>query len=142
MFCILKVLGVVGILSAMANQESVTTDIPSASVNIDWSRCIFCQETNPTETLKCPLRSNHVETQETGYRSVSQNLIKFAELGALPFDISRLNEGQGIEETLGVNEAQWHRSCQLKYTSSKLSCVIKRSMDQFILHHTGYVGRV
>ena len=93
----------------------------------DRSKCIFCQDNQTTEPLKCPVNSLNTEIQESGYITISQNLVSFAELDALPFDIARLDNGQGVQDTLKTCEAKWHKSCQLKYTTTKLSWVKKRS---------------
>ena len=64
--------------------------------------------------------------QESGYITLSQNLVSFAEFGTLPFDIARFFDGQGEHDTLKAHECKWHYVCQLKYTINKLSAVKKR----------------
>ena len=58
-----------------------------------------------------------------GYASLSENLIEFNKLGALPFP---LDEGQGIKQVMTTNAAQYHWSCQLKYNNTKLQRAAKR----------------
>ena len=58
--------------------------------------------------------------------SLADNLIKFSQLGELPFSLERLDEGNGIEMTMINNEAQYHQSCRLKYNNTKLRKAEKR----------------
>ena len=52
----------------------------------------------------------------SGYSSLAGNLIRFNQLGQLPFQLERLDEGNGIEVTMTNNNAQYHQSCRLKYS--------------------------
>ena len=57
-----------------------------------------------------------------GYSSLADNLIKFNQLGELPFKLERLDDGNyGIEVTMVKNNAQYHQSCQLKYNNLKVT---------------------
>ena len=68
---------------------------------------------------------------------MAENIYQFHELNRLPVqihvDISRLNSGNGIEVTFLEQKAKWHKSCSLKFSSSKLECVKnwKRKSDGF-----------
>ena len=53
-------------------------------------------------------------------------MIKFSQLGELPFSLERLDEGNGIEMTMINNEAQYHQLCRLKYNNTKLRRAEKR----------------
>ena len=51
----------------------------------------------------------------SSYTTVAENLRKFVELGcslSVPFELSRLDEGCGIEKTLLQNKAKFHHSCR------------------------------
>ena len=56
----------------------------------------------------------------SGYSSLAENLMEFYELGQLPIQLERLDEGQGIEMTTVANNALYHHSCRLKYKNTKL----------------------
>ena len=89
----------------------------------DWSRCVLCQEIN-TEPLQCTSKSK--SNPGAGYQSLADNLTKFADIGAVPFNTSRLDEGYGIKETLEKRRASWHKSCVLRYNKTKLKRAEKR----------------
>ena len=63
-----------------------------------------------------------------GYSSLAGKLIEFNELVQLPFQLERLDEGQGIEMTMVANNAQYHQSCRLKYNNTKLKRAEKRAL--------------
>ena len=44
----------------------------------------------------------------------------FYEAGALQLDLAKLDEGEGIAETLWKHNASWHKSCRVKYNATKL----------------------
>ena len=82
--------------------------------------CILCQE-DTDEKLINPCQSKK-STCESGFETLAQNLKEFHNLGEVPvdLDISALDEGSGIEETLRSNNAVWHKSCYLKCNNTKL----------------------
>ena len=47
--------------------------------------------------------------------SLAKNLIRFNELGQLPIQLERLDEGNGIEMAIVANNAKYHQSCKLQY---------------------------
>ena len=85
----------------------------------DWSKCALCQE-DTRYKLTSPTAAS--------YTSIAENISQFSELNRMPveIDISRLNSGNGIEATLQEQNAKCHKSCSLKFTSSKLDRVKKR----------------
>ena len=66
----------------------------------EWSKCILCQE-DTSEVLHCPAESKR-GTQGAGYKTIDVLLEGFDKIGCLPssMNISRLDDGNGIEETL------------------------------------------
>jgi len=45
-------------------------------------------------------------------------------------NLDRLDEGSGIAETLSSHSADYHKSCYLKFTSSKLQRVQKKQVSE------------
>ena len=66
----------------------------------------------------------------SGYSSLAENLMEFYELGQLPIQLERLDEGQGIEMTMVANNALYHHSCRLKYNNTKLKRAEKRALKR------------
>jgi len=104
--------------------ESVKSCSPEETVPCptDWTKCVICQEDNPSDTLQC----SAMKGDGTGYTTLADNLISFSELGSLPFNISRLDEGTGVEATLKTRSASVHKLCRLNYSKSRLDRERKR----------------
>ena len=66
---------------------------------------MVCQE-EKAEPLTCPSKSKRKDLG-SGYSSLAEKLIEFNELGQLPIQLERLDEGQGIEMTVVANNAQY-----------------------------------
>ena len=90
----------------------------------DWSKCLICQK-DTNAILQCPAKKNDGD----GHKSLVEYLLKFSHIGCLPFDIDRLDEGPGIEQTLISNNAQIHKMCRLEYSKSRLLRATKRKMS-------------
>ncbi|KAG0715277.1 hypothetical protein GWK47_001346 [Chionoecetes opilio] len=92
----------------------------------DWSKCFLCQE-DTSEVLHCPAESTHA-TQGAGYKTIAELLVGIDRIGCLPtsINLSRLDDGNGIEETLQRHKAKWHDSCRLLYNRTKLQRAEKR----------------
>ncbi|KAG0727809.1 hypothetical protein GWK47_033858 [Chionoecetes opilio] len=92
----------------------------------DWSKCVLCQE-DTSEVLHCPAESTRA-TQGAGYKTIAELLVGFDRIGCLPtsINLSRLDDGNGIEETLQRHNAKWHDSCRLLYNRTKLQRAEKR----------------
>ena len=54
-------------------------------------------------------------------------MIKFNELGQLPFQLERMDEGCGIEMVLVANSAHYHQLCRLKCNNTMYVRAEKRS---------------
>ena len=108
----------------------IDTALPTQSDSIqqptvtNWKLCMICQE-DDEEPLTHPSKSKRKDVG-SGYSSLADNLIKFNQLGELPFSLERLDEGNGIEMTMINNEAQYHQSCRVKYNNTKLRRAEKR----------------
>ena len=92
----------------------------------DWSKCCLCQQ-DMKEELKSP--PNSYQPEQDGYTNIATNVPLFKAMKALPImlDPARLNEGEGIEQTLRKNNAKYHRSCRLMFNNSKLKRAQKRA---------------
>ena len=104
--------------------EPGTSDI--ACSPIDWNKCALCQ-TNTSERLSCPADSKR-DTKGIGYNTTAENLLVFKKLGCLPrtINLSRLDEGEGIEASFQHHKAKWHDTCRLKFNKTKLQRAEKR----------------
>lgn len=94
---------------------------------VDWSLCALCQERSE-KTLNCLVKS---KCTDIGYDILANNLNSFLKLGIQPlsFDTRRLDEEDGIGNTLARNHAQWHTSCRLKWCVSCLARVELASLS-------------
>lgn len=102
---------------------------PQASAQVvvtDWSKCFLCQE-DSTEVLQCPAESRR-GTQGAGYSTIADLLMGFSAIGCLPktLNLSRLDDGEGVEATLKKHKARWHDSCRLRYNKTQLRRAEKR----------------
>ena len=88
----------------------------------DWTKCVLC-ETVTSEALQCPAESKRRDVS-TGheYSTFAEKIARFQELKDLPMslDLRRLDEGSGIENTLTVNKAKWHKYCLSKFSAARL----------------------
>jgi len=129
--------GVGKLLVVVANAMSkvykiVTPQRPSTSAadayvekETDWGKCVLCQELTG-EVLISPACSKR-STDGAGYKSLADKLLAFKNLNCLPSSmVSRLIEGENLEETLKTNKAKWHESCRLQYNKTKLERAVKR----------------
>ena len=63
---------------------------------------------------------------------MEKNLLEFQELREFPLntDISRLDEGNGIAETLKNHQAKWHKNCRNKFSDLKVQRARKRKSEE------------
>ena len=99
---------------------------PTTPPETNWKLCLVCQE-ETTESLVCPVLSKRRDPG-SGYTTMAANLVKFDELGKLPrtVQLQRLDEGQGVEATIVVHQAKWHKTCMLQYNNTMLRRAEKR----------------
>ena len=77
----------------------------------DWSKCLICQVNN-TDKLRC---------SDDGYIKLADRLPKFKEAGGAELlDLSRINDGTGILNTLRKNNALYHKDCFTLYNPQHL----------------------
>ena len=75
--------------------------------------------------IKTPLRSCAVQVNHsvaTLVLGIADNLLAFSKIGCLPntIDLSKLDDGEGIQTTFEHHRARWHDSCRLEYNKTKL----------------------
>lgn len=97
----------------------------------DWSCCVLCQDVTK-EPLVSP-RNATKQTHGSGYETLAQNIAAFHDLGCVPLNInvSRLDDGSGIQETLTSHNASWHKSCYNQFNNLKLQRAQKRKSSDF-----------
>ena len=80
------------------------------------------------KTLICPAKSNRTDIG-AGYYTFGDKLSSFRSVGnkPLPIDLNRLDEGDGISNTLTRNHAKWHASCRLKCCVSRVARIVQPS---------------
>ena len=93
----------------------------------DWSKCCLCQ-TEKEEELKSPPTRYEAKGDRDGYVMIARNVPLFKDINRLPIllDSKRLDEGNGIEDTLRKNQTKYHQSCRLMFSNSKLERATKR----------------
>ena len=106
--------------------ETVLSTSKQSAV-INWKLCVICQQ-EKGESLICPSKSKRKDIG-SGYKSLAEVLIKFNELGQLPFPLERLDEGCGAETAMVLNSAQYHKSCKLKYSMKGQKGALKADSD-------------
>ena len=69
-----------------------------------------------------------------GYKTLAALLENYPKIGHFPINIniSRLDLGDGIAHTLMAQQAQWHKSCRLKFSQTKLERAKKRKASEDI----------
>ena len=94
--------------------------------DIDWSLCVLCQQPSPGHLIDP--RNGRSHEKPKGYRTLAVNLEELLSLNALPLniDLSRLDDGSGIEETMTTIFAKWHKSCLVLCSRSQVDRVRKR----------------
>lgn len=100
-------------------RPSTSTQEPTNARNAtDWELCILCQRVT-SDSLQSPIRwsKNTCSSDYAGYISLAEDLLRFNTLQHIPLDLDlrRLDEGIGIERTLSVRQAKWHKKCRLKF---------------------------
>ncbi len=95
---------------AGASEEKLVTD---------WSRCVLCQEATDVQL---------VQPKETGYETLSENLIKLNELKELPFKMTFAigSNGPQLTDLLKKNQAIWHKVCYVKCNKTQINRIIER----------------
>ena len=103
----------------------------------NWNQCVLCQG-DTSEPLSCPADSKR--NTGSGYQTLADSLLRFSQIGCLPksLDMSRLDDGEGLQSTFQSHKAKWHDSCRLKYYKTALNRAQKRKTSR---EHSGGVSR-
>ena len=88
----------------------------------DWSRCCLCQTDKKNECPKSQPTNYSCSIEQDGYSVITKNLPLFQAINALPIilDPARLDEGDGMDETLRMRQTKYHRSCRISLNNTKL----------------------
>ena len=95
--------------------------LQNSSCPVQWNLCCMCH-VKSTEKLVCPAENPNKKYINAGYLSLGKNLEDFETLGLLPRNLCNtvLKAEGNFESTFIKNKAKWHKSCSLKYNSTKL----------------------
>ena len=97
------------------------------SFKTDWEKCCLCQTKTNEELRPRPTYSINIDS----YRVIASNVPHFLALNCMPLKIdpARLDEGDGIENTLRKNNAKYHKNCYQLFNNSKLERAKKRQSE-------------
>ena len=81
----------------------------------NWELCIICQA-DTDEPLQCPLRST-MKSIDICSASLTEDIFQFKGFRHMSMDLnlSRMDDGEGIEVTVMSHSAQWHKKYRLKF---------------------------
>ena len=95
----------------------------ASSAEIDWDKCFICQK-NVKEKLQNPFNSAiRTADPKATYETLTNNIKLFQKIGQLPVShipIDKLEKGGQLNDELYEHKAKYHKSCKLKFSSSKL----------------------
>ncbi|XP_031575406.1 uncharacterized protein LOC116309020, partial [Actinia tenebrosa] len=82
------------------------------------------------EGLQCPANTKRKDGS-VGYTSFASNILEFKSISGVPkwLNLSLLDEGLGIEETLRQRNASWHKTCRDIFNNTKLERAKKRKLS-------------
>ena len=105
---------------SMATETSNSAESTDYIGLINWDeQCALCR--GKGQDLQCPANSTRKDVG-AGYTFIAERISKFREKElTLPFDISHLNDGSGIENTLSKNKAKYHKACRDKISKKAIS---------------------
>ena len=103
---------------------------PVQPTNWDIILCALCQE----------LGGTLINPTATGYASLATTLSALHELNNVPLNInvSRLDDGDGMEKMLTKHEAKWHKKCYVQCNATKVERVpgsCKKKLVRIQLSH-------
>ena len=100
-------------------------DIAGSSSNrsntpLDWSKCLFRQK-DTGKKLVCPANCAD-RFKGAGYKTIAEALQSFNDIDCLPEDVllTRMDDGDGLEQTLVSRRAKFHAACSLKFNKSEI----------------------
>ena len=97
----------------------------------DWDRCIICQELKK-ERLQCPVNASETHSRKeigSGYITTTENLKAFSKLGDDTSLTKYFKNKEITSSVLEENKGKWHKPCQLRFNSTKLNRLRKRSFE-------------
>ena len=117
----------------MSTKVNLIKERPSTSFSkvesqsTQWGLCCLFQKEDGNPLL-CPINNNDFQNNKCGYESLARNPIEFDRNGSIPMmiDVSRLDDGRGITETLFQHKAVYHKTCYLKFNNKALERVQKK----------------
>lgn len=92
-------------------------------MELNWNRCAICQK-DTSEPLKCPLQSLDPSDKTGVYALFLDNVEQFRAIDALPVEL--MFGSDETVENFASHSASWHKSCHLKFSSSKVTKAKKR----------------
>ena len=112
----------------MSKSKKTSSTIPMPT---DWNICALCQKRSENEPLRDARKGSNQSCLDV-YENLAQNLKALNDLGALPcgINISRLDDGCGIAETLAAHAAKWHKNCYVQCSSSRVARAESRERKQ------------
>ena len=87
--------------------------------DIDWRKCVICQEIQRGESLICCKKKNGwTDAQKMNqFDNLYENLQKLLKAGIQPENVKMPTQITG--KTMFENNALWHKSCRLRLNDSK-----------------------
>ena len=83
----------------------------------NWTLCFLCQKIKRKDViLRAP----------TSFENLIDRVKRFIQLDPTVFDLSRVNEGTGIIQTLTSNIAFYHKGCYDDFNDSYYERLVKR----------------
>ena len=109
---------------------SSTPKQTKATSAIHRELCALCQ-TETDKTLQCPAKSSKLPVG-SDYMSLAKNLNQFKDFGIVPIDldVEKLDKEIGIQETLMIHSAKWHKTCSLKFNKQALQRLSRKQTKQ------------
>ena len=91
-----------------------------------WTKCVLCHKNIPEE-LRCPADAKR-SIKWVGYKTNAGNLFGFSKTDYLPtiIDVTRLDDGDGVEATFQLNCAKWHAFRRIQFNSTQFVRAGKR----------------
>ena len=118
----------------------------------DWNKCYLCQTEKKGEDLNSQPTHYSCSKGNDGYYMIVTNIPLFQAINHLPLilDPIRLDAGDGIDEILRRNNANYHQNCRLLFNNTKLerarkranSCKISSDDGQSKVRRTSMTGHV
>ena len=97
---------------------------------INWSLCFICQK-NTDEKLQSSINITTGDPKQV-YFELAQRIMTFKSHDVMPIEIDfpSLEDGCELGKSLYDHSAKHHKSCKLRFNSTKLNRVLKRTISQ------------